>query len=123
MRDLDIQERENDLALATFGRGFYILDNYSPLRNIDQPTLENENYILFPVKDALMFIKRSATFGSLGSSYFKADNPAFGATLTYYIKEAPKSLKETRQEKEKELIKENQPVYYPTWDELRAEDT
>ncbi len=53
VRDLDIQERENDLALATFGRGFYILDNYSPLRDVDEPTLENENYKLFPVKDAL----------------------------------------------------------------------
>lgn len=123
VRDLDIQTRENDLALATFGRGFYILDNYSPLRDINEQTLENEKYKLFPVKDALMFIKRSATFSSLGSSFFKADNPAFGATFTYYIKEAPKSLKESRQEKEKELIKENQPVYYPTWDELRAEDT
>jgi photosystem II stability/assembly factor-like uncharacterized protein len=123
VRDLDIQTRENDLALATFGRGFYILDNYSPLREINEQTLENENYKLFPVKDALMFIKRSATFRSVGSSFFKADNPAFGATFTYYIKEAPKSLKETRQEKEKDLIKENNPVYYPTWDELRAEDT
>ncbi len=123
VRDLDIQERENDLALATFGRGFYILDNYSSLRNIEQPTLENENYILFPVKDALMFIKRNGTFESIGSSYFKADNPDFGATFTYYIKETPKSLKDTRQKKEKELIKENKPVSYPTWDELRAEDT
>ncbi|MFI5236694.1 MAG: glycosyl hydrolase [Ignavibacteriales bacterium] len=123
VRDLDVQTRESDLALATFGRGFYILDNYSPLRNIDAQNLENENYKLFPVKDALMFIKRSATFSSLGSSFFKADNPAFGATFTYYIKETPKSLKETRQKKEKDLIKENQPVYYPSWDELRAEDT
>jgi len=122
VRDMDIQTRENDLVLATFGRGFYILDNYSPLRDIDEPTLENENYKLFPVKDALMFKKRSATFSSLGSSFFKADNPEFGATFTYYIKEALKSLKETRQEKEKDLIKENKPVYYPTWQELRAED-
>jgi hypothetical protein len=69
-----------------------------------------------------MFIKRSATFSGLGSSYFKADNPPFGATFTYYIKEAPKSKKEIRQEKEKELIKENKPVDYPAWDDLRAED-
>ena len=122
VRDLDIQERENDLALATFGRGFYILDNYSPLRDLDEQTLEQENYKLFSVKDALMFVKRNATFGSQGSSYFKADNPAFGATFTYYIKEAPKSKKETRQEKEKELIKENKPVEYSAWDDLRAED-
>jgi photosystem II stability/assembly factor-like uncharacterized protein len=122
VRDLDIQTRESDLALATFGRGFYILDNYAPLRDVDEQIFENEDYKLFPVKDALMFIKRSATFSSLGSSFFKADNPAFGATFTYYIKETPKSLKETRQEKEKELIKENQPVYYQGWEELRAED-
>jgi photosystem II stability/assembly factor-like uncharacterized protein len=122
VRDLDIQRRENDLALATFGRGFYILDNYSPLRDLDEQTLENENYKLFPVKDALMLIKRSATFSGLGSSFFKAENPPFGATFTYYIKEAPKSKKEVRQEKEKELIKENKPVYYPAWDELRDED-
>jgi hypothetical protein len=67
-----------------------------------------------------MFVKRSATFSALGSSFFKAENPSFGATFTYYIKEAPKSLKETRQEKEKELIKENKPVEYPAWDDLRA---
>ena len=122
VRDLDIQRRENDIAVATFGRGFYILDNYSPLREIDEQTLEKENYKLFPVKDALMFIKRDATFSSLGSSYFKADNPPFGATFTYYIKEEPKTLKQQRQEKEKELIKKNEPVYYPGWEELRKED-
>ncbi|MCJ7552859.1 MAG: glycosyl hydrolase, partial [Ignavibacteriaceae bacterium] len=122
VRDLDIQKRENDLALATFGRGFYILDNYAPLREINEQTLEKENYKLFPVKDVLMFIKRSATFGSLGSSYFKADNPPFGAAFTYFIKETPKTLLEQRKEKEKELIKNNQQVYYPSWEDLRNED-
>ena len=34
-RDLEIQRRENDLVVATFGRGFYILDDYTPLRNLD----------------------------------------------------------------------------------------
>jgi len=122
VRDLDIQERENDLAIATFGRGFYILDNYSPLKDLDESILNQEDYKLFPVKDALMFIKRSATLFGLGSSFFKADNPPFGATFTYYIKEVPKSLKEERQDKEKELEKEKKPVYYPSWSELRAED-
>ncbi len=36
VRDIDIQRRENDLVLATFGRGFYILDDYSPLRLASQ---------------------------------------------------------------------------------------
>ncbi len=122
VRDLDIQRRENDLALATFGRGFYILDNYAPLRDLNEQTLENENYKLFPVKDALMFHKRTATFSSLGSSFYKADNPEFGATFTYYVKEAPKTRKKIRQDEEKELIQNDKPVYYPSWDQLRKED-
>jgi photosystem II stability/assembly factor-like uncharacterized protein len=122
VKDVDIQRRENDLVLGTFGRGFYVLDNYSPLREIDEKTLEEQENILFPVKDALMFIKRTGTFSGVGSSFFKANNPPFGATFTYYIKEAPKTKKVLRQEKEKELTKEDKPVYYPGWEELRSED-
>ncbi len=122
VRDMSIQQRENDLVLATFGRSFYILDNYSALRDIDEKSLDQNNYILFPVKDALMFIKRRATFGSYGASFFKAENPPFGATFTYYIKEVPKTKKGLRQEKEKELIKEGKPVNYPGWEKLREED-
>jgi photosystem II stability/assembly factor-like uncharacterized protein len=122
VRDMDIQRRENDLVLATFGRGFYVLDNYTPLRNLTEKSLNEKDYDLFPVKDALMFIKRSATFGGVGTSFYKADNPPFGATFTYYIKEAPKTRKEKRQDEEKKLEKEKKPVYYPGWDELRLED-
>ena len=122
VRDIDIQRRENDLVLATFGRGFYILDNYTPLRELTEKNLDEQDYTLFPVKDALMFVKRSATFGNEGTSYFKAGNPPFGATFTYYIKEAPKTRKQERQKEEKKLIKENKPVYYPSWDDLRLED-
>lgn len=122
VRDVDIQRRENDLVLGTFGRGFYVLDNYTPLREIGGKTLDEQENIFFPVKDAWMFMKRRGTFGSVGQSFFKADNPPFGATFTYFIKEAPKTRKKERQEKEKDLIKEDKPVYYPTWDELRMED-
>jgi hypothetical protein len=122
VRDLDIQKRENDLAIATFGRGFYILDNYSSLRETSEKLLNDENYKLFNVEDALMFTKRSATFSGVGASFYKADNPPFGATFTYYIKEVPKTLKQQRQDKEKELIKKNEPVYYPSFEDLRKED-
>jgi len=122
VRDLDIQKKENDLAIATFGRGFYILDNYSPLRETSEKVLNEENYKLFPVKDALMFNKRSATFSGVGASFYKADNPSFGATFTYYVKEAPKTFREQRQDKEKELVEKEQPVYYPSFDDLRKED-
>jgi hypothetical protein len=57
VRDLEIQRRESDLVLATFGRGFYVLDDYSLLRNLKQDDL-NKSAIIFPVKESLMFIER-----------------------------------------------------------------
>ncbi len=54
IRDIAIQKRENDLVVATFGRGFYILDDYSALRNISTEAFQKEALIL-PVKDALMY--------------------------------------------------------------------
>ena len=54
-------------------------------------------------------------------TYFKAENPEFGATFTYYLKEVPKTLKAIRQEKEKELFKEGKPIPQPSNEELRKE--
>ncbi|NTV83972.1 MAG: glycosyl hydrolase, partial [Bacteroidales bacterium] len=118
--DIVIQERECDLVIATFGRGFYILDNYAPLRELSKETRENESY-LFPVKDALMFTLDGGYYGQ-GSNFFYAPNPAFGATFTYYLKEVPKTLKEIRKEQEKALFDAKKPIPIPTMDELRAEE-
>ena len=117
--DIVIQEREKDLVLATFGRGFYILDDYSPLRLVDKEFLNKESFI-FPVKDALMYIQKGGKYGQ-GSAYFKAPNPDYGAVITYYLKEVPKTLKAARKEKEKELFKKGEPIHQPTVEELRME--
>lgn len=85
VRDIDIQRRENDLVLATFGRGFYILDDYSPLQTVSSKQLDTSAHI-FPIKDALFYIPSSKGRGSQGSSYWTAKNPAFGAVITYHIK-------------------------------------
>lgn len=89
VRDMAIQKRENDLVLATFGRGFYILDDYSPLRAITPPTLAAEAQ-LFPLRDAYSFSPRgmapagSAGIGTLsGNTTFS--NPPAGAVLTYHV--------------------------------------
>lgn len=119
VKDIAIQKRENDLVIATFGRGFYILDNYSVLRNVDENTLNNEAK-LFPVKDALWFVEGSGRYGQ-GTTYFKAKNPEFGATFTYCLNDVPKTLKEIRKEKEKELFKEGKKIPQPTNDELLIE--
>ena len=119
VRDIAIQKRENDLVIATFGRGFYILDDYTPLR-IKQADVMNKDAWLFPVKDALMYIP-TQNKEILGSNVYIAKNPDFGAIFTYYLKEVPKTMKEKRQEKEKELFKKSEPIPQPSEAELRAE--
>ncbi|HUX95268.1 MAG TPA: hypothetical protein VMV47_05995 [Bacteroidales bacterium] len=120
VRDIAIQERENDLVLATFGRGFFVLDDYSPLRNFKKELLEKDGYI-FPVKDAKMYVQSSG-FGNQGSTYFKAANPDFGATFTYYVREVPKTAKAVREEKEKALFEKGEPIPQPSKEELKKED-
>jgi len=120
VRDIAIQQRENDIVLATFGRGFYILDDYTPLR-IFSKNIKAEECRIFPVKDALLYVQKRGKYGQ-GSDLYSAKNPPFGATFTYYLKTSPKTLKQIRKEKEKKLLKEKKSIPYPSWEELRAED-
>lgn len=120
IRDLEIQKRENDLVLASFGRGFYILDDYSPLRYLSKD-LENKTAHLFPIKDAKLFVPRSPGTGSEGASFYTADNPEFGATFTIHIKAVSKTLKSQRTKENEELEKDKQPVAYPSLEVLHKE--
>ncbi|HJR58743.1 MAG TPA: hypothetical protein VJ813_05085, partial [Vicinamibacterales bacterium] len=98
VRDMAIQKREDDLVLATFGRGFYILDDYSALREITPEALGHEAR-LFPLRDAYLFTPRgmapagSAGIGTLsGNTTFP--NPPTGAVLTYNVgREIPDDAK------------------------------
>jgi photosystem II stability/assembly factor-like uncharacterized protein len=119
VRDIALQEREADLVIGTFGRGIYILDDYTPLRNFKKDILEKEGYI-FPVRDSRMYVQ-SAGFDNQGSTYFKSPNPEFGATFTYYLKEVPKTAREIRKEKEKILFEKGDPIPQPSIADLDAE--
>ncbi len=121
VRDIAIQEREKDLVIATFGRGFYIVDDYSPLRDITLETIENEKAMMFPIKDALMYIRNGSGRYGTGSGYYQSKNPDFGAVFTYYLKDVPKSLKSKRLKEEKALFKESKPIPQPTKKILDAE--
>ena len=125
VRDLVIQKRENDLVVGTFGRGIYVLDNYTPLRLL-KPEMLRQEAAVFPVKDALMYIQSQPLGGRgksfQGESFYTADNPPFGATVTWYLKEALKTRKEKRQEAEREAEKKGAPVGWPTREQLRAEE-
>jgi len=120
IRDITIQERENDLVIASFGRGFYILDNYSALQDVTKEKLD-EKALIFPIRDAKMYIQQDDRYG-VGAAYFTAKNPKFGANITYYFKEDLKTAKELRLEKEKELFKKGEKIPQPTKAELDAEN-
>jgi hypothetical protein len=124
VRDIAIQAQMNDLVLATFGRSFYVLDDYSPLRSAGAETFARPA-ALFPVRDALMYVPSSPLGGRgkahLGENFFEAPNPPFGATITYYLKTALKTKKETRLDAEKEAGKAGKTPPYPTLDELKSE--
>ncbi|HSQ23505.1 MAG TPA: hypothetical protein VLN44_03825 [Pyrinomonadaceae bacterium] len=124
VRDIAIQRRENDLVLGTFGRGIYILDNYSPLRSITPEMLKAD--ALFPVKDALMYIQSQPLGGRgksfQGESYYTAENPPFGATFTYYLKEELKTRKARRQEAERAAARSGAAINLPSRAELSAEE-
>ncbi len=125
VRDMAIQKRENDLVLGTFGRGFYVLDDYSALRSLSEEVPE-EDALIFPIKDALEYIESNPLglrgIGSQGAQLYATPNPEFGAAFTYYLKEKPKSPKEERQAKEKKAKKEGRDIDYPTYEEFVAED-
>lgn len=125
IRDVEIQERENDLILASFGRGFYVLDDYSLLRNTSEELLNKEAHI-FPIKDALMYVEtRPLGLGGKsfqGEAYYAAENPPVGACFSYYIKEVPQTMKQKRQEEEKKIKKDGGDVFYPSEDQMRQED-
>lgn len=126
VRDLAIQARENDLVLGTFGRGFYVLDDYTPLRGLTRAALERPA-VLFGVRKAWAYIETQSLGGrgkaSQGDGFFTADNPPFGAVFTYYLKDDVQTLVEQRHAREKEAAKAGTTAPYPTPEELRAEAT
>ena len=123
VRDLDIQRRENDLILGTFGRGFFVLDDYTPLRTLSQAMKKEAE--IFPVRDALSFEYRYPLGlpgkGFQGDSYYTGENLGSVALISYFLKDEIKSLEEKRREKEKEALKEDEDNPYPTYEALKKE--
>lgn len=124
VRDIAIQRNANDLVLGTFGRGIYILDDYAALREYTEDT---------PKAEATLFAPRTAAWysprnllgygpkGMLGDNYYVGANPEFGATFSYFLKEAYSDPKKQRQEAEKKLKEEGKPLAFPGWEAVEAE--
>ena len=124
VRDMVIQAREGDLVIATFGRGFYVLDDITPLRQMKAESTE-QAAATFKVKDALLYVERhplgEPKKGFQGDAFYTAENPPYGAVFTAYLKDKIKTKKEKRQDAEKDAAKKNVTLPYPSHDELRAE--
>ena len=123
-RDLAIQRRENDLVGASFGRSFYVLDDYTPLREVTEEQLAGEA-TLFPTRKAWWYVPRPIVGfggkGNQGASYYVAENPPFGAVFTYFLSEGMTTAKQERQEAEKELAEEGSGIPFPGWNALEEE--
>jgi hypothetical protein len=122
-RDVQIHKRDNDLIGASFGRGFYILDDYSPLRGAGSVAGGG----VLPVRDAWWYEPnlpmQAPRQPTLGTDSFVTPNPDFGAAITYYLPEASSTLKEARRIAEKDIRASEGNVPFPGWDRLAAEAT
>ncbi len=117
VRDLEIQKRENDLVVASFGRGMYILDDYTVLR--EATSINKTETKIFTIKKALQFFKRRdigwSRKGSFGDAMYSANNPKYGAKIRFYL---GKSYSNTKQQR----LHNSNSSTYPTTEELTKED-
>lgn len=124
IRDMEIQRSENDLVLASFGRGFFILDDYSPLRDL-KPELLRTNHV-FPIKKAPMFqiVSPMGVGGKAfqGANFYTAPNPEYGAIFTFHFKDELVSKKSKRERADRQAHAAGRDVPYPSWEALKEED-
>lgn len=84
-RDLQIQRRENDLVIATFGRGLFVLDDYTALRHLSDENLAKEAWLL-PPRSVRVYEELGYEVAAFGN--FTTPNPPCGASLTYYLRDS-----------------------------------
>lgn len=106
IRDLAIQKRDREMAIGTYGRGFYVAD-IGPIKEFT-PKVFQENAHLFDVKETIKwnrYERRGDTLGEMA----KADNPPVGADIYYYLKADAKAVKLTVKDLEGTTLQEITP--------------
>ena len=126
VRDIEVQRREDDLILGTFGRGFYVLDDYAPLRELAEGAADDAAH-LFAVRKAPLYIEESRLGmndgrGAQGSTYYAAPNPPFGAILTMHLRDGFETKKEQREAAQKKAREDGGSHPFPSDADVRAED-
>jgi hypothetical protein len=85
VRDLEIQARESDLVAASFGRGFFVLDDYAALRGLTSELLSQEGALFAPGRKARLY-EELGYYRAQGDN-IASPNPPQGALLTYYLRD------------------------------------
>ncbi len=106
--DMKIQQRDGDLVIATFGRGIWILDNLSPLREMARAgaAMLDQPFKLFPAQPGIL-----AEYRSFDGPHFPADavyhgdNKGTAVRVPVWVKPAPKNQKKKRTARKKRTIK------------------
>ena len=80
----DFEFYGNDLIVATHGRGFWIIDDISPLRQLDDDVARSEAYLFKPA-DAINYIEGTDNGTPLQKDEPEAENPPNGAAIDYYL--------------------------------------
>lgn len=129
VKDMVFQERDDDLVLATFGRGFAVCDDYEKIRDFKSmltanADLSKRSYIL-PVTPVKLFIPASPLGGSgnghKGASRFSAPNPASGAVIVYNIEKEFSTIASRRKKRETDASKNPNALIYPAKDSIVLE--
>ena len=120
IRDLEIHEGEDDLVAASFGRGFYIVDDYSPIREYSRQ-IEGKPTHLFSVKSTYQYIVAAPEKTATGHNFFTSPNPPYGVKLSYYLGNSVLSKFEERQNEESKKFNRGETIDYPSAEKLEDE--
>ncbi|WKW14353.1 VPS10 domain-containing protein [Pseudogemmatithrix spongiicola] len=124
VRDIKLHARDRDLVAATFGRGIFVLDDYTPLRAIAAGARADVATLL-PVRDAWWYVPAEVGQApgrpELGTDDYALENPPVGALFTYYVAAMPSTAQETRRAEERRLAERNADIPFPGFDRLRSE--
>ncbi len=82
--DIAIHPRDNDLILGTHGRSIWVLDDITPLEQLDEKVLSADLH-LFDIRTATAW-RLYGHKGNTGHKFFLAKNPPYGALISYFLK-------------------------------------
>jgi hypothetical protein len=120
---IEIQKNFKDLVLATYGRGIYILDDITPIREFSEQ-IQNAEAHLFSLRKSYRFQEINGI--KTENSFVSGQNPPDGADITYYLKEKSKDSVEIhvlneQNELIRKIIAKNQSGIQRMWWDLRLQ--